>query len=512
MLEKGKLKTDVLWKILGIVGIVFTCLLVLMATMNKPVADEFSFMTRVDSLGPVGLAADLYQNNSGRLAQALNIGLSYKIFGDMRSQIIVPVLFHLALSATLAWFFYLVFNPKDKKIPKSIAFGLFSSGLILYCAPCLFDAYLWVDSGFVHVCGIISIIFALDTFIWLARTPDFFKKRRTIPLLLFCCYMLLCNEATVAFVVGWAFVCLIGTLFIKKFKHYRPAAITLFSLSVIAFSIMFFAPGTWARVDAESGNAGIFKILISYPIDAIRAIIATWSFWQLLLVVAFGIFVGSIVPFKNNRRWFILASLLVLGTLTYGVLAVVFYGQKYGGIASRTMFTPNLGIIIAIVICVAAAYSYFMDKFCVKVYRRPVIASIIMIFCLACSSIGFLKFNRNLFSVLSIRADLVEKRVLSINEYRSGKTDKLVLPDIPVALARSNASDFTVNNTAYYDWFYDSFALYYHIDEDDLTVIGGDIKSEYWDVTIPDWYIVSGLQFCFSDNPLVDSKYLCSNK
>lgn len=506
------MKRKCLWITLGTLSIIFCCFLLLIATYNKPIADQFSFINRTNDLGVFGLVSDLYQNNSGRIAQAINIGLSYKLFGDMQAQIIVPVLFYITLSLVFSWFYSLLLKCKDYHLAKSLILGSFSSGLILFCSPCLFDVYLWLDSGFVHLGGVISLIFETSLFIWMIKTPNFFKKKYFPILAITCCFCLLCNEATVALSLGWATIGLIITLFIKKFHEYRSATLTIFIISILSFLIMFCAPGTWARMGQEGGAANFLQIFFSFPYNAIVDIFTTWSLWQFCLVILLGIFIGNFIPSGKTRRWFLIAGLLSFLSITYGTSVVVFYGQKYSGLASRTMFTPNLGIIIAIVLITAAIYNIIANKLFPKEEKRLTISLCSIIFLSIISLYGFLKFNHNFISVLAVRENLVEKRESLIERYHNKKIDKLVLPDLPVMLSNSNASDFTVNNTTYYDWYYDNFAKYYKINPEDLTIIGGKIKSDLWETDTPSWYIDSEMQTCIENNYLIAPKYICSNQ
>lgn len=502
------------WTIACIITIFLATLLIIIATFGKPVADQLSFINRFYNYGTTGLVADLYQHNSGRISQALGIGLSYQFFGAIKAQVIVPITLLLLLSLSCFWFYWLAFQKHSHRTEKAVILGGLTAAILIYIAPCLFDVYLWLDSAFVYLGSTIGIILNLDIFVWMLTTQDFRKKKSFIPLCLLAIMSLLFNEAAMALVFGWALVSLIASLCIKKWKKYRPITITFFITSCIAAIIMVCAPGTWSRAAAESGTANLADILLYFPSEAISNIMHTWSIWKIILAILLGILISSEIStssYQFKARHFFIGGILCFLTITYGTLIVIFYGQKYSGLASRTMFTPNLGIFMAILLVTIGIFYYIFSHQSFKPLRITMSAAFVTILCII-SAPGFLQFNRDFISILAIRNNSLARREILIYKYQSGEVDQLILPDLPVMFARSNASDFTVNNTTYYEWFYDNFVNYYHINPEDLLVQGGDIKSDWWDVIIPDWYSVSEMQICAENNSLIDTKYLCSNQ
>lgn len=486
--------------------IMLTCL-VLMAAFAQPVADQYHFMSSVRDQGIIGYTVSMYTTWSGRLVQTLGIGLAYRLFGDFGAQVFMPLVFLTFLTAAYAWAVSLIFKFKEHKLLLSAFFGLLLAGGTLYTTSCLFDIYLWLDAEIVYLLGIIMIIFDFSFFLWLCQNWQKLKKSRRHELLL-AIFILIAilgqtaGETSMVFTLGWSVLALAGTCLIKKFRKYRLPAVVIFTTLLTGSLIMILSPGLWAR--AGSGETDYFKVLISAPAYAYLKILREITPMKVALAVLSGLTLSVFVKPTLKRPHILtslLAAFLIALSTTYISFVLYFLGSGPGGLESRIFAVPDMGVFLAAVLLLAIFFAYLRQN----VKSFPVVFVTVAILAALFGARDFFSFNKGYLVALTTRANLMSARVAEINQYQSsGASGELTLPDAPVMIENSSATDFTLNGWLTVDWFYDSFTSYYHLPE--TTTVHGErlIEGE-----APAWYLETGRNTCTPPAKVIFNKYYC---
>lgn len=507
--------------ILGALGVSMIFGLLVMALFGQPVADQYYYMSQVRDNGVIGDAVFAYNDHSGRLIQSLGVGLSYQLFGDFGAQVIAPMILLGLFIAAFSWLAYLIFKFKNHRLILSIIIGLCFAGGTLYTTACLFDIYLWLDADFVYLLGMIAIVYDVALFVWLSRERANIKSKKilTAILLFFTLILQTAGESSMMLTLGWSIVALLACCIFKKFSKYRKAAIIMSVVLMAGGLIMILSPGLWNRAGANADGVtlSIFEVFIHSPLVAYRDMFSNISWWQIALIITIAVALGSLIARKVTSRhtWpTILGSVLIFISFTYLPMVLYFYGTRSTSIEARALAVPQMGLFISAVILIMMLY-ILVSNYIHKLHdpQKAKIFTIASIFILMPSIFfcgrGILVFDKEYFSVLATRSNAMEARAAQVQAYKDGLIDQITITDIPVMIKNSTAADFTVNNWATIDWFYDSFLRYYQLPASAVKVVGAPLRTE--DAAL-DWYTgVSDDNICTSQSSIVDQLYICYN-
>ena len=502
----------------SIIAISATLLLVFIASFNIPVADQLFFINSTEEKGVIGDALFLYSTIGGRLLQFLTIGLSYKLFNPTNAQILVPILLIITLILAYTWLLKLLFNAK-KPLWQYLLMGSLLACTTVYTTYCLFDSFLWLDAALVYLLGSIMILLDIAIFIWLSRQPTpLYKNWKIYPLLLLVIIGQTAGETSTFVILFWTIVAFLLTCLVKQWRKYRKASFIILSAIIVGTILLMAAPGLWSRADTISiTRSSIFNsnTLIHYPLEAFLNLINSIQPWQIGLSLITIITIGSLTTKNIRFNTHLLSKMILLGILipssfSYITFVIYCHINQTNSIAARVMTVPGLGLFLGSILIGLALYYYLSIK--TKRIRLFQTSSILIIIVSIIFSKGFVSFNRDYYSIVSARRDAYISRNSLVNEQLKSGVDTIIVPDIPVMVNRSNATDFTTNNWAATEWYYDTFKKFYNITNQKLLVTG--IKLELEDeVGQPDWYInIPTPSICVSSNKVALEKYWCENQ
>lgn len=499
--------------ITSIITVSMIILLIFMATFNTPVADQLSFIHNTKTNGVIGNTIKMYDSWGGRLIQFFTVGLSYRLFGANGAQIYVPILLLLFLGLSFTWLFHLLFKNK-KPFWQSLLIGFLLAGVTLYTTYCLFDTFLWLDAALVYLLGLAMVIFDTATFIWISQqTKPLHKQWKLYPLIFIVAIGQTAGETSMAIALAWSIIILILTLIFKKWRAYRKASIVMFITLLVGSIIMLAAPGLWVRANYTSAtHAQLFSIntLFIYPLKAAFKLISRIQPWQIGLIIFTILVIGSLTikdieSKKHLPVKLLLSGILIAISFPYITFVIYFYSNQIISIESRVMTMASSGVFIGITLIGLAIYHFLYNKI-----KRPLQLSTILIIIISlCSIGGFLDFNRNYVSVISARRNAYIARDSYVKKQLVNEARTIEVPDIPIMLEHSGASDFTANSWVTIDWFYNSFRSYYSLTDQKLIVNGLDLVDN---TNQPEWYIGNNsLPICSPASQLVIEKYWCEN-
>lgn len=509
MLNK-KSKSNTIITIAIIWCVAMALLLILMATYNTPIADQYGFMGSIRDHGIIGYTVDMYTSWSGRLIQTLSLGPVYRIFGDFGAQVAFPIILFVLLGAAYTFVCSQLLRPREHRLAYSVLTGFLLAGGTLYTTACLFDIYLWLDAVVVYLFGIIAVVYNFGVALWLIRNIGHYKEHKIIiPIMLIITALLqTAGETSMIICLGWSFLALLATLFVKKWHQYRFALGLFFAVVLAGSLIMILSPGLWNRADYVATEVSLFELLVHRPLAAIKGLfLNNISVWQLALATVIGIIISRFLPEKVTSKQLkitAVVAVLVIISFVYIPAAIYFYGTRAVGIESRALAIPCLGMFLGYTVLVAVLAAYFAQK---RPASAPVLAALGVILSVV-SSFGFLDLNKTYLSAIITRGNLVATRDALIRQYQNGEIPTLDLPDAPIMINNSGATDFTSNGWVNVDWFYDTFINYYHLDPADVIVHGEPLVLPE---TKQDWYIETGRNLCTEGSILIYEKYYCHN-
>lgn len=489
--------------------------LILMASYNQPIADQYNFMANLRDNGILGYTAEMYTTWSGRLIQTIGLGIVYRIFGDIGAQIAAPIILLFLLGTVFTWLIYQAIKFKNHQATYSALLGFLLASGTLYTTTCLFDVYLWLDAAFVHMLGLIAIVYDVALYIWACK--NYTKIKATVMhkiilaiLLIIAAFLQTASEASMAMTLGWSFLALVSTFFYKKWHKYRAPAAIIFTTLLAGSLIMILAPGLWSRAGYTSDAAPLsfMDLTINRPLVGIRRLVESLSLWKicLMLIIGFTIGIFNVVKItKKHIKFGAIASILILISSVYIPIVLYFYGSHATGIETRALAVPNMGIMISVVIFTMIITSYLTQKYNTsKSFLIMGSATVIAIFSIF--TVNFFKFNKGYISTLVTRNNLVVSRNKLIYQYQNGEISSLKIPDAPVMIENSGATDFSHNGWANIQWFFDSFIEYFHINPEDITVYGEKLVDSQ---SKKDWYYESSRTTCTTGSYLILDKYYC---
>lgn len=488
--------------------------LVILAALCRPVADEYTFIAETRESGLMSRTIKEYTNHGGRIIQHVGIGLSYRIFGSDKAQTVMPIIFLVVLGALLSWIVYELFNFGDKKKSwLAIIIGYLLATTILFTTVCLFDIYLWLDSAFVHLLGMIMIVYNAALFIYLFKHFDEIKKKKWLLVLMLAVSFIgqTASEASMVLCVGWSIVVLCATLFCKKLREYRRPAIIMFAVLLAGGIVLVASPGLWHRAaSGEQWKPALTELLFDYPGKAYGTLFAeVFAPWKICLLLLVAIIVGTLIKDKINKKsgiWAIVSGALIILSLTYIPIVIYFFGTKWGGIESRALGVPAMGLSIGIIVIAACLYATVLQRRWLnsKMARATVVIVSLILFNVWLDNI--ISFEKGYVAAMSTRAAALDVREAEIYKYKQNPEGKLLVRDAPIMIANSDAADFTLNGFGTVQWFYDGFVKYYQLPEDSVEVSGETILYN-----TPEWYVNKTRNYCVIENSVILERYYCSN-
>lgn len=509
-IDQKKIKRFFVFLICAAAILLFVGLLI-MAIFARPVADEYYFISEVRSKGIMEYTASQYLNWGGRLVQSLGSGMAYRVFGETGAQIVMPMIFLTLFGGAWSWLVSQIINFRKNKVVLSLGIGFLVAGAIMYTTVCLFDIYLWLDSAIVHFLGMTMVVFDVALGIWLVKHRHKLKEKWwivTILLLIAFCGQTV-SEVSTLLAIGWSFVALVLSCLIKKFHEYRKIAILFFVVLLGGGLIMILAPGLWARAGEAKAPLSLLEILILRPFSALCGMIQSVNAWKASLLLTLAMSVGILLPkglSKKQRWWLVLSSILIFVSLSYFPLVVYYFGSHATNAEARVLAMPSMGIFVSSLILVVVGFDWVISKIKEKTWFSYSLIGLVLVFSLI-AVCGIFRFNKGYIAALSVRAAEVDLRDTEVSRYKNGLVDKLVVKDLPVMIAKSDATDFSANNFATPDWFYKSFLTMYDISKEDLIVVGGKLDV----AKAPDWYKEERPQICTIANAMIHPKYYCVN-
>ena len=489
--------------------------LVILAVFCRPVADEYAFIAGTRDSGLVSRTVKEYTTHGGRIIQHVGISLSYRIFGSDKAQIVMPIIFLAVLGALLSWIVYELFNFGDKKKSwLAIIIGYLLAAVILFTTVCLFDIYLWLDSAFVHLLGMIMIVYNAALFIYLFKHFDEIKKKKWLLVLMLAVSFIgqTASEASMVLCVGWSIVILGATLFCKKLHKFRKPAIIMFTVLLAGGIVLMASPGLWRR--AASGGEwkpALTELLFDFPGKAYGALFEeAFTPWRICLLLLTAIIIGTLIKNKINKKsmiWAIASGVSTILSLTYIPIVIYYFGTKWSGIESRVLGIPAMGLSIGIIIIAACLYATVLQRGWLnsKIARATVVIVSLILFNVWLDNI--ISFEKGYVAAMSTRAAALDAREAEIYKYKQNPEGKLLVYDAPVMIKKSDATDFTINGFGAVQWFYRSFVAYYQLSNEAVEVSGETMIYN----NPPDWYINGQRSYCTIENPVIWEKYYCSN-
>lgn len=492
-------------------GISMVVLLTLMASFNSPIADQYGYIGDSHSMGLINHSIHLYTTTNGRILQTFTQGVFYRLFGDMGAQVIGPIFLLTMFVLVFSWLVFQIFNFKKHQYVYSMIIGSLFAGGVLFTTFCLFDTYLWLDAAFIYTLSLVTIVYDVSLYIHLVRNHQNIKKNLPSTTILLLVALLLQNtsEISLVFTLGWSFVALIATCVRKEWNKYRKVSLLFFIVLLAGSLITILAPGLWSRAGTATDNTNILELIVLRPLRSYQILFSDIAIWQVLLAILSGIVAGIIFPKTvklKHLKYSIPFSIIFTISATFIPMAVYFYGSHSQGVESRVLTVPRMGIYCGFILLIMGPIAYLYQKY--KNNQYVYTFSIILLVALSIiTSIGFFEFNHGYVSALAARSQLVAIREREIKKFKNGEISTLVVPDAPIMIKASGATDFTLNGYTIIPWFRnESIAKYYRIDQNSINVYGEKQPL------MESWYEPSGRNACVDSNSVILERYYCENE
>lgn len=487
--EKIDSKKIILYLIITFVLFV-TTLLIVMALINKPIADDFAYFSHPLIKNPFKFTYDFYFTQTGRLAQAFFVSVLYRIFGS-GAVTAGPIIELFSLFITLTWLYYLLLNKiKKQRLLYSFALGLTSAIVMLLASPSLFDSFLWLTSSSVYVTSLIGLIFNLCLFIICYRQ----EKNKFLQLGLFFISIVICqsfSEPTSAIIIFS-----LGALLFYKIIKRNYKKIKLYLLSFIAsisgFLLVYLSPGSQHRQQI-SGSGFNFKNMFIKPIYDFQSIIDTLFSWRLIYILILAIIIALLMP-KITKT--IVAKrvpiAIVCGVVPVYLLFVITNYSMGNYIPLRAYTVPIAILGVSISYCMAIFFAVLAQKIS---NNKP--DKIYLILTLLLIIFGISVGINSLIATIqaeSLRNSLYTMRETSIMRQISNNKPTLNIYPAPIILNNSEAIDFYFDKEQIF-WFEVSFKNYYNIPADKKIVFNSQPDGYCLNTQNPTWY---GLKTCYN--------------
>lgn len=493
-------KRSTLLLVLGLLIGALSAVFVVIIVAAKPVADDYSYFSVSYAKSPIGALSAFRFEGGARYAQAFDMALFFRLFGE-KALAAYPLFLLGLLTLSILWAivsFNKLLNIKLTAMSKVTYFLLacLASILTFFVVPSFIDTVLWFSSATVHMAGIVWAVFAialtLDLCISLKN-----KRYRKDKFLFLAKYLTLSFVALFNFThsevaniaVGAIAACVIFIIIIKPFrlhgigfirkidKNRLCCAIYLGLLALIPLLIMLFSPAVARRMAAieqlgmeklgvgQSLVGGIKWSLFLHEESYFNPLVVSSAL--LLAILAFFLIEHDLIKRikQTVTPTFMITGALIGGLSFYASVTVDFIIVR--GVNLRMMALPAaIAFFTWLFLWFSIVVLVHKQTRRLKSYKKifP------MTFCvaIALTAISFVPERYLVIKAVYRRQQLFNARVIAINQYKNGASDKLRL--FPVLyLHKSDAQDVFYNNKQY-DWIIPSIYSYYGLIKNDNNV------------------------------------------
>jgi hypothetical protein len=452
------------------VGTVALGVLIVLALLARPISDDFSALYRVAELGLSNIGFDL-RDSSGRYSNVVLYVVGYLLFGNAALWI-VPLAMLVALSSALAIVGMLLSGSGQR--PAGAICGAVAGILVTALQPGLFDVFAWYTSSTLYFASLSALATVIAVLLLAVRSHG---KRRTFLVVTLGLAVLVhqgFSETTALYVIIVSFLAAVICL-VRRTAAWRGPALVLLGSSVVGFAMAFLAPGRENRLSGQLQQAtDVVTILLSSIRDSVT-FIQEFTSPSVLLLVALGAVLGTIVRPTDRRR----ALLAILGLLAFAGTAVLFtslvvHAVSGGGdVPWRAWAFPSGACAIAIVGVVAVVVS----RIPVRKRLSQVISGVVVLLCIA-GLVGWKPAATQTIVAESVRASAFDFRSASIAaQVASGAGEVAVVP-LPILLPWTDTTDYLTPNSSIPIWSAEEgLRRYYGLD--DSSTVGGKQLMTY---------------------------------
>ena len=461
---------------LSLVAVVAGGMFLLHALAAAPIADDWSFYNTYQATNIIQFM-EVCMDHTGRIMQWLVIYVGFALF-DMNAIKIVPTIMYgifVVLLAILLW--NMIAEKKKYSAAWSLVIGALVAGATVWCAPSVFDAFLWYDSSASYMGSLLSLAANLVIMHRMASgrlgwaTGVFFVAVMILGQLF--------SEPTSLMSIGISVVCLMASVALKKRRAVRVFLLTTASL-VSGFVVLYFSPGSIER-RAAAPEWNLFSIL-QKSFDGYNILLGNGEFWWLMipaLVIAVAFYTRYNVLRIRPKTAFILA----LGTFiasTYPVFVLSHMSQGY--IPYRVFTLPTFGTVVAIVLLSICAASVMSAR---RLRRAAPAIMMATLFVILLTMPIFVHRTYGSLAKMVLRQQLVVTRDEQVRMQIRDKEDVIEIVRAPLLL-RGNAEDFYYVSEAYGTngriWVLNTYLRYMGLDPEAPSdkVRIGEPPATYW--------------------------------
>lgn len=423
-------------------------LLIYMALLNKPIADDFGFWAdpRIDN--PLTFTAYFFLYATGRIAHGGLISVLHLIFGES-SVVIAVILELLLLVMSIAWLLHLLIPRATSHRPaKLLIAALFLAVIPLLCMTSLFDSLFWLTSSTVYISSIISLTVSLCLLVTLCRSPG---KRSKLALAGLCGFIVLSQTFSEPTAVCAILLYAALAYCYRESKHIK-VIVSALAASIVGFLLVFLSPGSRLRQDRDKPHALDIASTLGRELHGfLQDIIG----WRILVAVGLGlvlaILFGHIMRRQHKRLLLLGGAAIVIPTLvTFGIAV-----YSLGIVKLRVETIPVYGVIVgtALISAVIVSRTHIMKQRLI-----PLALACIVPLCLFAALPNLLSTSQ----AIALRKGLFEYREERI-KLQVAQRDKIVHLDPAPILVSSQATEMSYEGKAP-KWWLSSFTTYYHIE------------------------------------------------
>ncbi len=430
---------NILTVFLLIISLSFLAILAINSMGGAALADDYVFYNLFNKKGFVDSILD-YNVYSGRYSNALVLIFSIKLFGLFAIKI-VPFLSLLVIVCCAGyvghWLAKRVIRGTNALARKRLftALAIFTSLMVLVCAPSLFDTYIWFSAATVYVTGGAAFLLMLAIGCSLVDRPRI-HWWQYVALFVSGLFTAGFYEFMPILVGAAGFsVLVISFLKNKRIKKWRRnllgVSITTM-LSAIA-GLLLLVTSPWVRMRQAGQNAGFSDRFVPRIVDHFDIISQYTVGWRVLFPVLVGLLLFIIFSKpKSLRRYIWIFALstvsIFVPILTVGVLVSWANSIDFTGLGSnRVLFAGTSFIMLGIaglVYLLASSVSQWVKKFNFTP-SMFVISMIVALLGFGCSMIYLSRVTQATY----LRKSLVSYREALIkHDIASGRESVRVMP------------------------------------------------------------------------------------
>ena len=467
---------------------VLLSLIIILALMMRPVADDYAYFSDPNIHNPFTFAFHYYMDWTGRSGQAFWVAVLYKAFGN---QVVIygAILQQILLVLASIFLVYSIFYKKSISHIKLVSFALMISVMCSFMTPSVFDSNLWITSSTVYIGSLIAAFIAAGTAISFVRKKAV-KKWHYILLFFITFVAQLFSEPTSLIMIYVSLVCIALASMLYHNRKTLYVSIICFTASVLGFLYMLLSPGTRTRQGTLQVHTSLLDIF-TQAFGDLSKLAYIFTSYRIAIIIILCLFVALFFARISKKNTIIIASVAFISSIAIPYSLFISTRYTMGSYSPLRAFTVPVGLAgVLIAIATGVIIAYWLNKVSPRFKRLAVVALFVL---LPISLFTAIHQEIPTIRAVAIRSDLYDARESSIHEQITRNNGSIHFEPLPILLVKSDAVDFYYNRIAP-AWFEQGFRRYYGI-PDNTKIIYEQQPNGYCSSTNnPGWL---GAKDCF---------------